>query len=118
MAETQAAKWRSQPTPGPDFAKRLLALRAALDQVQPLADHRGNFTALLAMVNFEKALAAVIPDIAPYSGDDSVRAQGRHATAIRELIRDVAGAQGVDPDRCKRWTTEARALLREIEGQP
>lgn len=36
------------------------------------------------------------------------------APRMKQLVQQLADAQGVDPDRCKRWTLEARALLREL----
>lgn len=112
----------SQYTPGPEFTAHLLALRQAIDKVQPIADYRGNFGACLAIVNLEKAMAPVIADIIPFSGDDSLRKIWKLiATTPRILafLRHLetqwtmqAGAKAsLDFDR-----TTLRALLAEIDG--
>lgn len=75
-------------TPGPEFAKHLLTLQAAIDEVQPLADHRGNLAALLAIVNMKEAMAAVNYDIALLCGDESIRA-GKPAKDVLSEVTPV-----------------------------
>lgn len=38
------------------------------------------------------------------------------ASKMLNLVRDIAAAEGVDPKRCKQWTTTARAILANLEG--
>lgn len=35
----------------------------------------------------------------------------RKPQRTKALLVEIANAQGVDPDRCKRWTAEAKLLL-------
>lgn len=50
------------------------------------------------------------------SGDADARLIAA-APRMLDIIRDLASAQGVDPDRCKQWTSAARAILRDVHGE-
>ena len=110
----------SQPRPGRDFAKHIVELQRAVNNVQPLeTNYLGNFTALLALVNLEKAMARVCMDIAPFSIDDSIRKNGRlYAAAPRMLEFIVEYLARLDVRHThNELAFMARALLAEIEGR-
>ena len=58
-------------TPRDGFVEHLITLKNAINQVQPLADHRGNVVALHAIVMLGKALEAVRADLSDFWADEN-----------------------------------------------
>lgn len=80
MAESEETRRAGAARPNEDFITHLCALKKAIDMVQPLADYRGNFTALHAVCVLDEAIAAVLADIAPFIDHTGARAAIRQAT--------------------------------------
>jgi hypothetical protein len=119
IAAAMTTKPTAQHTLNELFTKHLIALHAAIDKVQPLADYRGNVSALHAIVILDAALADVTRDIAPFSSGAAIRDAAPEMVALLKDLTGAVDSNGVPTGTGNHslWLVarKARALLAKIE---